>query len=73
MCLPFLLRTTARGSSYGTTPRIHLARRGGFLFLAVALRMVICQAQGILLERYRIDAQQSFSWKKTTGTVPAFS
>jgi hypothetical protein len=34
--------------------------------------MVICPAQGILMERYRIDAQQTFSWKKTTGTVPAF-
>jgi hypothetical protein len=33
---------------------------------------LICQAQGILLERYRIDAQQTFSWKKTTGTVPGF-
>jgi hypothetical protein len=33
---------------------------------------VICQAQGVLMELYRIDAEQTFSWKKTTGTVLAF-
>jgi hypothetical protein len=34
----------------------HLARRG-VPISAVALGLVICQAQGILMERYRIDAQ----------------